>query len=717
MAARIRSTRSRRPSAVVANPLWAVHASAIAVNALFLLLSGDPEGLFGAVGHLTLLDQLIIAAYGGLTVAGLAVGARGLPLAGPLLLLGPVAMGALALLLVPQDWSLALPILVYNANLAWVVARRRWRGEAPSDAAGLPTTVVRPASVAAAPAAAVPAAAPRAPLRQRLYLALHAPGLWLSGHAVVLGLLVVGYGVSDSPWALGIALSLGGLAVACSIAAEVGRRVRRGLRGPLGEWLLLLALPWAVLEPYRLLAWVSIRQSVVLLRVAYQARASRRLISYLFRRPARLLCITFFLIICAGALLLTFPVSSGGSEPLTGLDALFISTSATCVTGLATVDPATALSFFGQVVVLVLIQVGGLGFMTLSTFAALIVGQRLGLAQQTALGEILDESRPREVYRMVLFIVLATLGIEALGALVLFVRGLTLDLPVGEAAFFGVFHAVSAFCNAGFALRSDNLMSFVRDPLVLGTIGGLIVLGGLGFTVLQSAWSRLLRRRRRLSVQARIMLIGSALLIVVGGLLFLTFEWNRTLSDLPLADRIGNALFMSITARTAGFASVDVTAIGPATVLLLTVWMFIGAGPGSTGGGVKVSTAVVVGLAVRAVVTGQAEVRVGDRSLPREVVLRAIAVVALSLLVVVAGAFALLTTHAQPPERLVFETVSAFGTVGLSMSVTPLLGAFGKLTVIVLMYIGRVGPLTLMLALHAQPPPSHGLPSEHVMVG
>ena len=288
----------------------------------------------------------------------------------------------------------------------------------------------------------------------------------------------------------------------------------------------------------------------------------------------------------------------------------------------------------------------------------------------------------------------------------------------GSALWEGVFHAISAFCNAGFALNTDSLLGFQRDPFLLLTIATLIVLGGLGFAVLALPWLRARGGRRvGFAVQARLVLASTAVLVVGGAVLFLLAEWGRSLAGLPFHDRLVNALFQSVTTRTAGFNSVDLAALHPLSVLVMMVLMFIGASPGGTGGGIKTTTAVVLVSAILAIARGRGTAVLLGRRVPLETVYRSAAIATVAGLVVVVGTGLLLVTQTERFEVLLFEAVSAFGTVGLSLGATAHLDSVGKLVVAGLMLAGRVGPLSLALLLGRQQPTRVEYPEARIMVG
>jgi trk system potassium uptake protein len=434
-------------------------------------------------------------------------------------------------------------------------------------------------------------------------------------------------------------------------------------------------------------------------------------------RPALLVLSSFAAVAILGAVALSFPAAAQ-AQRVAPLDALFTAVSATCVTGLIVVDTPMAFSTFGEAVVMLLFQIGGLGIMVLSTFATVILGGRLTLRGERALEHVLDLGSPAHAYRLVRFIVLATLGLEAAGAFVLWLCYLRHGFELGEALWRGVFQAISAFCNAGFSLQTDSIVMFQSDPIALFVHGALIVLGGLGFVVLAAIWSRTVRRSHaRPLVQVRVVLWISALLIAMGTVLYALLEWERTLADMSTFDKLANALFQSITTRTAGFNSVDFAALRPATILLIIVFMFIGAAPGGTGGGIKVTTVAVLAAAIPDIVGARHGATIFGRTIPPATLQRAATITVVAALTTVAALFLLLLTEDASFMVLAFETVSALGTVGLSLGVTGALTTTGKWTIIVTMFIGRIGPLTLALALGRRARAHVRYPETRIMVG
>jgi trk system potassium uptake protein TrkH len=472
-----------------------------------------------------------------------------------------------------------------------------------------------------------------------------------------------------------------------------------------------------LLEFEQALALLGVVQLLLLLRALSNSPLFAELIEQFMRSPALLVLTTFAAIAGVGAFTLMFPVAAEGAR-IMPIDALFTSVSATCVTGLAVVDTPNAFTGFGEVSILVLIQVGGLGMMVLSTFATVILGGRLTLRGEQALGQVLELNTPGHAYRLVRFIVASTFATEAIGAVLLTWRFVKHGVELPEAIWRGVFHSISAFCNAGFALQTDSLVMLQSDPFALLVVATLIIIGGLGFVVLSWLWLRAIRRERHRSpVQVRVVLWMSAALIVLGAIAYATLEWQASLAGLTPFDKLTNALFQSVTTRSVGYNTVDLTLMQPATILLVMLLMFIGAAPGGTGGGIKVTTLAVLAAAIPDIVGSRGGATLFGRGIAPAILQRAATIAVVATMAASLALFLLLLTEDAPFELLAFEVISALGTVGLSLGVTPTLSVTGKVVIIVAMFIGRIGPLTLALALGRSLPPSLTYPETRIMVG
>ncbi|UCG44490.1 MAG: Trk family potassium uptake protein [candidate division WOR-3 bacterium] len=436
------------------------------------------------------------------------------------------------------------------------------------------------------------------------------------------------------------------------------------------------------------------------------------------------MALSFVGLIAAGTLLLCFPAATGDGRGTPLLDALFTATSATCVTGLIVRDTPVFFSRFGQLVILGLIQLGGLGIMTFSASLAVVFGRRLGAARRRVVADLIEESRNIDIGQTLRYIVLFTLTAEALGTLLLFMRWLPEYPNPWYALYVAGFHSVSAFCNAGFSLFPDSLVHYAADPAVNLVVIGLIVSGGLGFVVVHEMLNRETVRRgpvfsfRRLTVHSRMVLWTTGLLTLAGTVLFFFFEYDGVLAALPVPAKLVASVFQAVTPRTAGFNTVSMAGLKPVTLLLFLALMFIGASPGSTGGGIKTSTFAVLFMAVRSRIRGRQDVEVHGRVVPKDVVYRATSIAVTSVAIVAGFFILLLATETGAFQDVLFETTSAFGTVGLSTGLTGQLSPVGRVLVTLLMYIGRLGPLTLALAMRARVsrlPIEY--PSSEVMVG
>jgi trk system potassium uptake protein TrkH len=419
-------------------------------------------------------------------------------------------------------------------------------------------------------------------------------------------------------------------------------------------------------------------------------------------QPTRFLVATFLATGLLGGLLLTAPSSATPDHTVSLVDGMFISFSATCVTGLATVDVPTTFSLLGTVVIAVLIQIGGLGIMAFSTAGMILLGQRMSLRQEGAAAQLLG-SEGRSTLRAALWrMVIVTFVAEGIGAVILTAAFLADGDTLFQALGRGVFTSISAYCNAGFALQSDSLIGYADDPLILHTIAALIIIGGLGPAVI--AARRTARGRRESSLYVRIAQGMTLVLLIIPTILIAALEWNASFSSLAAVDKVHNAWFQSVTTRTAGFNSVDISTMAPASRSLILALMIVGGSPGSTAGGLKTTTLFVIGAAVVAAVRERSEVRVGGWVISRKTVAQAYAITALYFACAILAVIALQLTQQIAEASLIFETISALGTVGLSIGATTQLDGLGKVIIILCMFVGRVGPLALLMAFSWQQP-------------
>jgi len=440
-----------------------------------------------------------------------------------------------------------------------------------------------------------------------------------------------------------------------------------------------------------------------------------------FIHPPRLLAISFLLAILAGSILLSLPVATRSGH-ISFINALFTSASAICVTGLTAVDTATYFSLFGQIVIICLIQLGGLGIMTFSSFILLTAGRRVTLT-----GKMVVEGsfRPSVIsdFRSLLKDVFAfTFGLEAVGAVALLIW-FGQDFPRGQALFASIFHSISAFCNAGFSIFSDNLVGYRSDIAINLIIMILIIAGGLGFFVLQEirvAFRNLIKKdRTKFSLHTKLVgLITVSIILLSSGLIFL-IESGRGFSGLPLKDRLLASSFQVVSARTAGFNTVDLNILSVSSILLLMLVMFIGASPGSTGGGVKTTTFGLIFAFLKSKIQGYEIPRIFSRGIKDEDLIKAFTLVLLAVSLIFMATFLILLIEPELSLKAVlFEVISSFGTVGLSLGITPGLTGFSKLMLIMVMYIGRIGPLVILAAFSRIKPAGHfQFVEENIMVG
>jgi trk system potassium uptake protein len=465
---------------------------------------------------------------------------------------------------------------------------------------------------------------------------------------------------------------------------------------------------------------------VVLLLAGALLRGNRvvRFVAAGAEHPARLMAGSFGLVSAVGGLLLALPFSLRDPSSASLVDAMFVATSAVCVTGLSTVDVPQTYTTAGQGVICALIQVGGLGIMVITAAITMLAGKRLSVKGAAAVAEVVDSGSISDVRRTVSMIVSYTILLEAIGAGLLYVQLKGVPKLPGEASstWSAVFHAISAFCNAGFSIFDGGMAPFVGSPGICGTIGALVVLGGLGFPVVHELlfrWTHMLGRRRppRVTLNTRVALATTALLLAAMTTAYLALENRSSFRELGPLERLNAAVFQSVSARTAGFNVVDVGAMHPASLLLTSLAMFVGAGSGSIAGGIKITTVAVLFAAFRGEIRAQPP-QLFDRRIPDAVVRRAIGVAFLATIVVLVIVLVLLVVERHEPLAIVFEVVSAFSTTGLSTGITPHLGIAAKLVLILTMLVGRIGPLTAAVALSARLRDRHyQLAEERVMIG
>ncbi|KON70893.1 ATP synthase subunit J [Peribacillus butanolivorans] len=436
--------------------------------------------------------------------------------------------------------------------------------------------------------------------------------------------------------------------------------------------------------------------------------------------PPKILVLGFAFLILVGAYLLTLPISTENGNGLSFLNALFTSTSATCVTGLVVVDTGTTFTKFGELVILSLIQIGGLGFMSFATFFFFLLGKRISLKGRLLLQESLNNLSMAGVVKLVKRLLIFTAIIEGMGALILSIR-FSFDMPIGKAIYYGVFHSISNFNNAGFDLMGEfrSLTPYVSDPFVTLTVASLITLGGIGFIVMNEIYEY--RVTYRLSVHTKVVLMASLILTIGGAILIFIFEFGnaKTLQPLSFMGKTLASLFQSVTPRTAGSNTLNIPDLTQPTLLLIIFLMFVGASPGSTGGGIKTTTLATLIGTVWSQIKGKEDVVLFRYRIVNETIFKALSVTFIGLFIVSTITILLTITETGSDFLTVlFEATSAFATVGLSMGLTPELSPIGRMLIIFTMFAGRVGPLTFAfaIAMRRKPDPFRR-PKGKIMIG
>ena len=455
---------------------------------------------------------------------------------------------------------------------------------------------------------------------------------------------------------------------------------------------------------------IILRNTFIALRVYRRLRRLTALLEELSTHPARTILLSFFVVILTGALLLMLPFTGSDGSGLGFVDAIFTATSAVCVTGLIVVDTATAFSIYGKIIILVLVQIGGLGIMLLSYFTIFVFRRSMSIEDKMLISYVLSDRDMTRLARNLSRIVYTALIIEVCGAAVLFAGFRKFgDGSVGESVLQGVFHSISAFCNAGFSLYTDSLMSFRDRSLVILPVAIIIVLGGLSFAVisdvrtwLANVFTRVIRHRRRrierLTLNTRVVLTISLFLTLTGFFLFYALEFSHSMADIPTGFQYLSSLFQSVTLRTAGFNTVDVSRFLPTTYLVMAVFMFVGGASGSTAGGIKINTVAVMISYLVSTARDRDSVILYRHSIPMATVTRAFLILLFGIAAISFGTILLSVFESAPIEKIYFEVVSAFGTVGLSAGITQGLSVPGKFVIVVLMFLGRLGPLTILAA-------------------
>lgn len=433
--------------------------------------------------------------------------------------------------------------------------------------------------------------------------------------------------------------------------------------------------------------------------------------------PVRLTVLSYVFLIFFGTLLLALPIATQNLEPMSFIDALFTATSAVCVTGLIVQDTGVYFSTFGQLVILSLIQLGGLGIMTLYASLPVVFGKQVKLSERSFLHEIVQTHTDANLASTLASIVKYTFIIELIGSLILTVRFYILWGDWGRATYYGVFHAISAFCNAGFSLFTNSFISYSGDAIINFTIMILVVLGGLGFVVLREVIA--VRSFRKFSPHSKLVLTMTALLIFIPSFFVFHLEFTNAFAEKGMLHKVYCAFFQVIMTRTAGFNSVDIASMQNITLFLFIIMMFVGAAPGGTAGGVKISTVGLLFISLRSIMRGQTDIEIYKKRVPPQVVTKSIAIIVISFSIVTFFVMMLLLTETGNFLPIFFEVISAFGTVGLSLGVTAKLSVTGKFFISLLMLIGRIGSLTLIFLIrsHVIHPPHYRYPWGRFMVG
>lgn len=446
---------------------------------------------------------------------------------------------------------------------------------------------------------------------------------------------------------------------------------------------------------------IIVRQLVIILSKFYRRLSSLDRFKRITENAAIVVLLSFLIAISIGTLLLLLPISTAEGNSTNFVGALFTSTSATCVTGLIVYDTGTHFSLFGQIIILLLIQVGGLGIMTISTSLAILTGQRLSFRGESIMQSVINEQTRFDMFSLIKSIVFVTLVFEIIGAISLYSVFSGAYDSISRAIFSSVFHSISAFCNAGFSLYPDSFTAYRSHVGINITMMILIIFGGLGFSVLVDLKRNLLEKRKqiRFTLHTKIVLTTSLILILLGFVLYFISEFNHSMESMPLQDRLVGSLFQSVTTRTAGFNTVDTAHFSNASVVISLIFMYIGASPGSTGGGIKTTSFAIIILSIISILTGNRDVVVSKRKISDILIRRIMALIAISITFILVIIFILSLIEPFSFEHIVFEVFSAFGTVGLSMGITPYLSEAGRILITILMYFGRIGPLTFIFAL------------------
>ncbi|MCI5839917.1 MAG: TrkH family potassium uptake protein [Peptoniphilaceae bacterium] len=445
----------------------------------------------------------------------------------------------------------------------------------------------------------------------------------------------------------------------------------------------------------------------------------KKILKKLYQKPQLLILETYILVIFIGAIILTLPISSSNGEYTPFIDAFFTSTSAFCVTGLVTVTSATYWNLFGKIIILLIIQLGGIGIMTLTAMVFIFLNKNISLKQRALMQEESNSSNRRGIVKLMKYIMYSTFIIETVGAILLSFEFIP-QYGVVKGIWFSIFHSISAYCNAGFDIISENsLNSYASNLIIILSISSLIILGGIGFRV----YSDVLENKcfSKLKIQSKIAIKYTVILLVIGCILFLFIEWNNplTMKEDNLFSKLMKAFFQSVTTRTAGFFSINQANLKDASAFVTIILMFIGGSSGGTAGGIKITTfATLLGF-ISAQLNSRSEIVILKRRIPEDTVRKAVSITVISAIWVVFISFLLMITEKKASSLdVIFEVTSAFATVGITRGLTPVLTIFGKIAIIITMVFGKIGPLGLLFALSKKKKNvSFKEATENIMVG
>ncbi|WP_044748891.1 TrkH family potassium uptake protein [Bacillus alveayuensis] len=430
--------------------------------------------------------------------------------------------------------------------------------------------------------------------------------------------------------------------------------------------------------------------------------------------PHQLLILVFSIFIILGTLLLKLPFST--THSISWVDAFFTATSAMTVTGLVVMDTAETYTLFGEIVIMSLIQLGGLGIMSFALLIFMMLGKKIGLKERLLIQQALNQTSLEGIVKLVKNLFIFSFVIEFIAMVFLAFRWVP-EFGWGKGIYYSIFHAISAFNNAGFALWSDSLMRYVGDPIINIGITFLFIIGGIGFSVLSDLWYK--KSFRKLSLHSKLMIVGTLIINLFAMFFIFVLEYSNpnTLGPLSTGDKIWASYFQAVTPRTAGFNTIDIGSLNESTISLFLLLMFVGAGSASTGGGIKLTTFVVILLSVITFLKGKHEIVVARRSIADSFIFKSLAISTISLVFVFAAVFILNITEKAPFLMILFEVISAFGTVGLSMGLTGDLSVIGKIVIIIVMFVGKLGPLTLAFSLAKPEKAKIRYPNEDILTG